>query len=103
MWTKFKNLPSWLKGGVIGLFMPLFSIIGLHLGIIPFVIPIAFMSIPITIIGGALELPIIASDIGFLFPDFNIFGYILIIMFWTCVGTIIGWIIGKIKSKWYNY
>jgi uncharacterized membrane protein YeaQ/YmgE (transglycosylase-associated protein family) len=95
----WKNLPNWLKGGIIGL------VIGAILSLIEVLcystcdsFGCVVCGFP-TIIGAVLSYPL--SWFGqfsdnllffFVFPVFNIIGLIII-----C--ALIGWIMGKIKSK----
>jgi len=107
----WKKWSYWSKGGVIGLLTPLLicffitilNNLNVAFGEVPFagwlVVGMAFLEVPIIIIGRVLRLPVETGNTAFIMFDLTIFGEIFVFFFWLCVGTLIGWVIGKRKSK----
>jgi hypothetical protein len=107
MEKKINNRLSWLLGGLIGLFIPLI-LFGLFLILNSFgtsfggnpitallVFAIAFIQLPIVIMGRTLGLPIETGGEAFIMYNFTPLGYILTVIFWTLLGALCGWIINK--------
>ena len=100
----------WLWGGLTGLLFPLASFALLSVcqrttsGIVlAFLLFTVFsLEAPTVIIGRILHLPIEIdneiSDPIFIAYQLSPFGYILVLVFWICVGLGIGFVIGKILS-----
>ncbi|MDP2905290.1 MAG: hypothetical protein Q8O22_03185 [Candidatus Omnitrophota bacterium] len=100
-----KNL--WLRGALIGLFVPLF-LFGIFLILTGFnvefgrhplagliIIALAILEMPVAIIGRSLGLPIETGGAAFLLYQFNALGYILTIVFWVSAGAFLGWLVDK--------
>lgn len=95
----------WLRGGLIGLGVPLalfgiFTILAglnIELGRFPLseliVFALVIMELPAAIIGRSLGLPIETGGAAFLLYKFNALGYVLTLAFWIFVGAFIGWLI----------
>lgn len=116
----WKDWPSWLKGGVrlvcilLLIFLVLFLLtivfpdynnttqtynqFGSILALITafFVLIIIFPALFITKI---LHIDIGQGFYDFFTLDFSILGWFLVILFWSVIGAIIGWIVGKIRNK----
>ena len=99
----------WLRGGLIGLFIPL-SLFGLFMllrifnvqirGITVFLVFTMFiMQVPIATIGDLLKLPINAGGAAFILSDFNVLGNILVLIFWSIAGALIGWIVDRKRLR----
>ena len=111
----WKNLASWLKGGIIGGVIVLIMglIIRLFFDInIPILDGIIFLFIIIQIflvgfpVGYVLLKPLGIPESNFiishgegLFPILNLGGILLGVILWFIIGALIGWFIGLIKSK----
>ncbi|MFZ5955588.1 MAG: hypothetical protein ACOYT4_04115 [Nanoarchaeota archaeon] len=92
----WKNLPAWLKGGIIG-------------AIIIFIVNL--ISLFIIKLGYSMQLfffidypALFLSDIfnlGIIFQGWQAYLilFIFLPLFYFIIGTIIGWIVGKFKSK----
>ena len=85
----WKNLPSWLKGGIIGLLLYVVLVVSNITPIIAFLVSIQnffarfFLS------------PDDWGSISFAF----LFSFVLAPILWFIIGAFIGWLVGKIKSK----
>lgn len=101
----------WLQGALIGLLIPLI-LFGLFMMLNSFniafganpltallIFALAFVELPIAIIGRTLGLPIEAGGAAFLIYDFTALGYILTIMFWALTGVLFGWFIDRKTSQ----
>src|SRR5665213_3644239 len=98
----------WFWGGLTGLLFPLalfviFQILkcfriafGEHLLSALLIFTIAILELPVIIVGRALNLPIETGGVAFIPYELSPFGYVLVIIFWIVVGSLIGYIIDRI-------
>ena len=83
----WKNLPYWIKGGIIGLILFLILLMASLLN---------------STVGSFFALPMILVCLGNLSCLENmlpILGYILLAVLYFLIGNLIGWIIGRIRLK----
>ncbi|MDO8740643.1 MAG: hypothetical protein Q7J54_03680 [Candidatus Woesearchaeota archaeon] len=96
----WKKLPTWLKGGIIGLIV--YIIVGLN-GIIPYNDVLSSIRIIQSVIALVLGLPILLATIFICFKWCSLRDVIVIysvgLLFYILIGMLVGYIIGKIKSK----
>jgi hypothetical protein len=105
----WKDLQTWLKGGIIALLIGLFSsvlyiIVGpLFNGFLSRIIYMIFI-LPFELV----LFPLFSSNVKNLFFDMEacffgcnpkFLGYVAIILAYFLIGALIGWIVGKIKSS----
>ena len=80
----WKNLAGWLKGGIIGVVLYIFFAL--------------FNAVPLLTFFGNLILkanPSLSFNFAFAF----LFGFVIYPLVWFGLGALIGWIVGKIKSR----
>ena len=99
----WRELPAWLKGGILGIIITILVIIlliffgGNYYYTSDQVVPrwTLMLTYPTEIFKDIFPIPYNIAD-GYLFNFINI---IFLIIFYFLPGALIGWIIGKIKSK----
>jgi len=94
----WKDLPIWLKGGIIGL---LFGIIDLAITLAfpPLYCKLGANCPPQPFIGKIATLFIMPLESILDISNNMVFQLILILLYFFIIGAIIGFIVGKIKSK----
>ena len=109
----WKDLPSWLKGGVIFssivLIFYLIALVGenitngfggLDFIIVPVFLLLVLLSAPLIFIFSKLGLFNLFFNSGEMFGSSpKLLGGIALLIFYFLIGALIGWIVGKIKSK----
>ncbi len=100
----------WLWGGLAGLLLQLalFALIQslycFHIdfgcGInsvlaITVILVVVILELPVVIIGRTLNLPIETGTPAFMVCNLTLFGYVLVAVFWTLVGLLIGYLIDR--------
>jgi hypothetical protein len=100
----------WLWGGLIGLLVPgalfaLFQILccyriafGEHLLSALLVFAIAYLEMPVVIIGRALNLPIESGEVAFIMYSLSPFGFVLVLVFWMSAGLLFGCVVDRIAG-----
>ena len=99
----WKKLPYWLKGGIIGgsigLLLAIFSNMGTFVLDISYPRSLVYLSYPALYVSGLLIFSIIGcKSFGCVLLLMPLFGFLVILQGFI-IGAIIGWIVGKIKSK----
>ncbi len=58
---------------------------------------IAILQIPIVFLGRMLKLPIESGGVAFIMCNLSPFGNLLLVVFWTVIGVLLGRVLDKIK------